>query len=45
MSQPPYKPLNQTSSFNAYAQNGFDDAEQKRLAQFCKKIGLLLDIK
>lgn len=35
---PPYKPLNQTSSFNAYANNPFDDAEQIKLAQFCKKL-------
>jgi DNA adenine methylase len=29
---PPYRPLNQTSNFNAYANTGFDDTEQKRLA-------------
>ena len=35
---PPYKPLSQTSSFNAYAKDEFDDAEQIRLRDFCQKI-------
>lgn len=35
---PPYKPLNQTSSFNAYAKDEFGDAEQVRLKDFCKKL-------
>ncbi len=38
---PPYKPLNKTSSFNAYAKDEFNDAEQIRLANFCKKIDSL----
>ena len=29
---PPYRPLNRTSNFNSYANTGFDDTEQKRLA-------------
>ena len=35
---PPYKPLNETSSFNSYAKNEFNDAEQIRLRDFCKKL-------
>ena len=38
---PPYKPLNETSSFNSYAKDEFDDNEQIRLAKFCKKVDLL----
>jgi DNA adenine methylase len=32
---PPYKPLSNTSSFNAYAKDVFGDAEQIRLRDFC----------
>lgn len=32
---PPYKPLSQTASFNAYAKDGFDDGEQQRLKNIC----------
>jgi len=32
---PPYKPVNETSSFNAYAKGEFNDAEQVRLKDFC----------
>lgn len=35
---PPYRPLSETSSFNAYAKDTFDDEEQVRLASFCKKL-------
>jgi len=35
---PPYKPLNETSSFTAYAANKFNDAEQIRLHRFCQKL-------
>ena len=38
---PPYKPLTTTSSFNAYAKNGFGDDEQIRLAEFCHEINEL----
>lgn len=32
---PPYKPLSQTASFNAYAKDVFDDGEQQRLKRLC----------
>jgi len=38
---PPYKPLNETSSFNSYAKDVFDDKEQIRLAKFSERIDLL----
>ncbi len=38
---PPYKPLNQTSSFNSYAKDEFNDFEQIRLRDFCTKIDLM----
>lgn len=34
---PPYRPLNQTSSFTQYSKDGFTDEEQKRLAAFFEK--------
>jgi len=38
---PPYKPLSETSSFNSYAKEDFNDNEQIRLGNFCKRIHLL----
>lgn len=38
---PPYKPLNNTSNFNAYAKGEFDDDEQIRLRNFCTKLDML----
>jgi DNA adenine methylase len=35
---PPYKPLSNTSSFNAYAKEEFNDEEQIRLRNFCMKL-------
>ena len=38
---PPYKPLSGTSSFNSYAKDDFNDAEQIRLRDFCAKLDSL----
>ncbi|OOR88866.1 modification methylase [Moraxella caviae] len=38
---PPYRPISETASFTAYADGGFNDDEQKRLADFCKKLDRL----
>lgn len=38
---PPYKPLSETSSFNSYAKDEFNDQEQIRLRDFCNKIDIL----
>ncbi len=35
---PPYKPLNNTSSFNSYAKDEFNDEQQIRLKNFCSEI-------
>ncbi len=35
---PPYRPLNQTSSFTNYTAGGFDDNAQKELADFVQKL-------
>ncbi|MBL1210379.1 DNA adenine methylase [Geminocystis sp. GBBB08] len=35
---PPYKPINSTSSFMSYSEQVFDDNEQIRLKKFCDKI-------
>jgi len=35
---PPYKPLNETSSFNSYAKDQFNDEEQIRLRNLCMKL-------
>lgn len=38
---PPYKPLNKTSSFNSYTKDEFGDTEQTRLRDFCTKLDSL----
>lgn len=35
---PPYRPLNATSSFNSYAKEDFNDDEQIRLRNFCTRL-------
>lgn len=35
---PPYRPLNQTSSFTSYSKNGFSDKDQIRLVNFFKEL-------
>ncbi len=38
---PPYKPLSETSSFNSYAKDEFNDAEQVRLKEFCDTLNVI----
>ena len=38
---PPYKPLSETSSFNSYAKDEFNDEEQIRLKKFCERLDAL----
>lgn len=38
---PPYKPLSETSSFNSYSKDEFNDSEQVRLKDFCNKLDIL----
>lgn len=38
---PPYKPLSNTSSFNSYSKDEFNDNEQIRLKKFCDTINVL----
>ena len=35
---PPYRPINKTSSFKSYSKDSFEDEDQIRLAEFFKKI-------
>jgi DNA adenine methylase len=35
---PPYRPLNQTSSFTSYSKDGFSDTDQVRLLEFFKEL-------
>ena len=41
---PPYRPLNATSSFNSYVKETFNDDEQIRLRDFSQKIGSKLGV-
>lgn len=38
---PPYKPLSETSNFNSYAKDEFNDNEQVRLKNFCSQLDRL----
>ena len=42
---PPYRPLNATSSFTSYAKEDFNDDEQLRLRDFCALLNKRLGIK
>lgn len=35
---PPYRPLNKSSSFTSYSAGGFSDADQERLAEFFRQL-------
>ena len=37
---PPYRPLNATSSFNSYVKEDFDDSRQLDLAELCKRLSI-----
>lgn len=41
---PPYRPLNATSSFNSYAKEDFNDMEQIRLRDFCSLLNERLGV-
>ena len=41
---PPYRPLNATSSFNSYSKENFNDDEQIRLRDFCARLNGQLGI-
>lgn len=41
---PPYRPLNTTSSFNSYSKEDFNDDEQIRLGKFCAELNNILGV-
>ena len=41
---PPYRPLNTTSSFTSYSKEDFNDDEQIRLGKFCAKLNEILGV-
>lgn len=42
---PPYRPLSETSSFNNYVKEDFNDESQRALAAFCRRISLRSNVK
>ena len=42
---PPYRPLNATSSFNSYSKEDFNDEEQIRLRDFCARLSEYPNVK
>lgn len=42
---PPYRPLNATSSFNSYSKEDFNDKEQIRLRDFCARLSEYPNVK
>ncbi len=42
---PPYRPLNATSSFNSYSKEDFNDDEQIRLSGYCAMISKIPNVK
>jgi len=42
---PPYRPLNATSSFNAYSKEEFNDNEQIRLRDYCAFLNQFPNVK
>ena len=42
---PPYRPLNATSSFKSYSKEDFNDEEQIRLRDFCARLSRRNDVK
>lgn len=42
---PPYRPLNKTSSFTSYLANVFDDEEQNRLATLVRELNTINNVK
>ena len=42
---PPYRPLSATSSFNSYVKENFNDDSQRDLADFCRQLNTLKNVK